>query len=45
MAKLTKENILSIRKSNKKVETLANKFGVSKSAIYKIKQGKRWANY
>lgn len=44
MAKLTKENVLSIRKSTKKVETLANKFGVSKSAIYKIKQGKRWSN-
>ena len=45
MAKLTKENVLSIRKSKEKVEALANKFGVSKSAIYKIKQRKRWANY
>lgn len=44
MAKLTETDVVEIISSNSKVECLANKFKVSKSCIYKIKQRKRWSH-
>lgn len=44
MARLSEEDVMEIRISNNKIARIANKFGVSKSCIYKIKQRKRWAH-
>ncbi len=42
MAKLTEKDVVEIRNSDKTVKKLSDRFGVSKSCIYKIKQRKRW---
>lgn len=42
MAKLTEEKVSDILMSKLTVNELSNKYGISKSTIYKIKQGKRW---
>lgn len=41
-AKLTDSAVIEIRKSDETAEYLSKKYDVSKSAIYKVRQGVRW---
>lgn len=44
-AKLSEDDVREIRTSSKRAVVIAAEFGVSKSAIYKIRSGLRWRKY
>lgn len=43
-AKLTEADVLAIRSSNESISTLADRYGIAQSGIYKIRRGETWAH-